>query len=187
MSLSTAFEFACRYHDGQSKKGTSIPFIYHPLAVASIVLSQGGTSSQAMAALLHDTIADGKVTRDEIESRFGAETAELVFAFADPDPIPGREWGWRETREAYIEKLSHFDARVLLITASEELHDGSELWHDLKHYGWRSWEKYPVLPTDVVWYYDSLLRLFEAKLSSTYPALLAEFREMIEGLRILAA
>jgi len=46
MTLSTHFEealiFATRLHAGQLRKGTSIPYIAHLLAVAGIVLDDGG-------------------------------------------------------------------------------------------------------------------------------------------------
>jgi hypothetical protein len=37
--------------------------------------------------LLHDTI--GSMTEAELAGRFGAETARLAFAFADPPLAPG--------------------------------------------------------------------------------------------------
>ena len=59
-------------HDGDVRKGTTIPYISHPLGVASIVLEYGGDEDQAIAALLHDAIEDGGIKcADMIEGAFG--------------------------------------------------------------------------------------------------------------------
>ena len=56
MKLSYRFEdallMATRLHANQKRKGTDIPYVSHLLAVASLVLEEGGTKDQAIAALL---------------------------------------------------------------------------------------------------------------------------------------
>ena len=51
-----AVELAVEVHKGQLKKLTDNPYIFHPLAVASLVMQYGGDEEQAMAAVVHDTI-----------------------------------------------------------------------------------------------------------------------------------
>jgi len=54
-----ALVFATQLHSKQVRKGTdSVPYISHLLAVASLVLEDGGDENQAIAALLHDAIED---------------------------------------------------------------------------------------------------------------------------------
>ena len=57
--LSSALALAVQAHEGQVRKSTNIPYISHPMAVASIALEFGATEDQAIAALLHDAIEDG--------------------------------------------------------------------------------------------------------------------------------
>ena len=72
-----AFEFSASAHKGQFRKSGE-PYITHPLAVASI-LSQWRLDAEGLAAaLLHDVMEDTKVTRGELENRFGKPVAELV-------------------------------------------------------------------------------------------------------------
>jgi (p)ppGpp synthase/HD superfamily hydrolase len=66
-----ALTVAARLHATQTKKGTSVPYIAHLLAVASLVLEDGGDEDQAIAALLHDSIEDQGLAEAEIEARFG--------------------------------------------------------------------------------------------------------------------
>jgi guanosine-3',5'-bis(diphosphate) 3'-pyrophosphohydrolase len=44
-----------------------------------------------MAALLHDTIEDVGVTREEIAQRFGADVADLVVEVTDDKSLPKKE------------------------------------------------------------------------------------------------
>jgi len=57
--LSPALALAIEAHQGQIRKSTQIPYISHPMAVASIALEFGASEDQAIAALLHDAIEDG--------------------------------------------------------------------------------------------------------------------------------
>lgn len=57
--ITTAFELAARVHARQRRTGTKIPYIAHPMAVASQVLVWGGNEDQFIAALLHDVLEDG--------------------------------------------------------------------------------------------------------------------------------
>ena len=76
--LAAALALAHEAHRTQKRKGTDIPYIAHPMAVASLVLEYGGSEDQAIAALLHDTIEDTEATRAEIDQIFGPEIGALV-------------------------------------------------------------------------------------------------------------
>ena len=53
-----ALVLAHQLHAKQTRKGTSIPYVGHLLAVTSLVIENGGTEDEAIAALLHDAIED---------------------------------------------------------------------------------------------------------------------------------
>ena len=56
--LDHAFSYAHEVHAGQFKKGTSVPYLGHLMGVSSIVLDDGGSEDEAVAALLHDAAED---------------------------------------------------------------------------------------------------------------------------------
>ena len=72
MNLSSRYEaalvMASHLHASQKRKGTSIPYVSHLLAVTSLVLEHGGSEDQTIAALLHDAVEDqgGLPTLDKI-------------------------------------------------------------------------------------------------------------------------
>lgn len=72
-----AVDFAVKAHEGQSRKHSSIPYIYHPLNLACHALSMEIVDDAVIAAcLLHDVIEDCSVKLDELP--VNDETKELV-------------------------------------------------------------------------------------------------------------
>ena len=51
-----ALLYATHVHGGQMRKGTSIPYVAHLLAVAATVIEYGGSEDTSIAALLHSRI-----------------------------------------------------------------------------------------------------------------------------------
>src|SRR5438876_980210 len=74
---------AAELHRGQLRKATTVPYISHPMAVAAIVLEHMGSESQAVAALLHDTLEDTPLTEPELRAEFGDDVAAIVVACSD--------------------------------------------------------------------------------------------------------
>ena len=76
--IKNAFQFAYDLH-GDQKRKSGEPYICHPVAVAGLLRDLGGGAEMIAAGFLHDVVEDTEITIDEIGSRFGQETAHLVF------------------------------------------------------------------------------------------------------------
>jgi GTP diphosphokinase / guanosine-3',5'-bis(diphosphate) 3'-diphosphatase len=89
-----AAHFAADRHSGQRRKGAAAePYINHLLEVAELVssvLSEPDTNL-VIAALLHDTIEDAGVTKDELVQAFGSDVANLVIEVTDDKSLPKEE------------------------------------------------------------------------------------------------
>lgn len=83
--VARAHAFAAEAHGriGQTRKYSGEPYINHPIEVMEIVQSVDHTDEMLAAALLHDTIEDTPVTRDDIEREFGPKVATLVMELTD--------------------------------------------------------------------------------------------------------
>src|SRR6188508_3062896 len=70
--FSKALVYAELKHHNQVRKGGTIPYFGHLLSVAGLVINDGGSEDQAIAALLHDAVEDqgGAATLDEIRANF---------------------------------------------------------------------------------------------------------------------
>ncbi len=116
-----AVSVAGELHAGQLRRGTDIPYVAHLLGVASLVLEDGGTEDEAIAALLHDAVEDqgGASTLRRIEQLFGREVAHIVAACSDTDVVPKPPW--HERREAYIAHLATARPSVLRVSLADTL------------------------------------------------------------------
>jgi (p)ppGpp synthase/HD superfamily hydrolase len=89
-----AADFAARKHVHQRRKGTAAePYINHLLEVADLVSSalDEPNTNLVIAALLHDTIEDAGVTREELAECFSSEVADLVAEVTDNKSLPKAE------------------------------------------------------------------------------------------------
>ena len=75
-----AMKFAIFHHRSidQRRKYSNEPYEVHPIAVAAIVRSVGGTDEMIAASFLHDSAEDTNATIDDILREFGPLVASYV-------------------------------------------------------------------------------------------------------------
>jgi GTP pyrophosphokinase len=154
--------FATGLHATQLRKGTSIPYAAHLLAVASVVLEDGGDEDQTIAALLHDAVEDqgGPATLEAIRTRFGERVAGIVHGCTDADTIPKPPW--QERKQRYLEHLRHAPREVLRVSAADKLHNARAILTDYRTLGDALWARFnPEAGQDnILWYYRALADIF---------------------------
>ena len=183
--LKEASVFAALKHKGQFRKGTQTPYINHPLEVAEIVRRHGGSESQIIAALLHDTIEDCGVTAKEIENLFGCDAARIVVECTDADTTPKPPW--KERKEKYIKHLPGAHPTTFLVSASDKLHNATAIVNDVTKHGRVVWERFNASPKEILWYYESLLGVFTVALASQTPALVVELAIQVGEMKKLVS
>jgi (p)ppGpp synthase/HD superfamily hydrolase len=159
--LEEALGYAARVHRDQVRKGSSVPYVTHLLAVAAIVGENGGTEEEVIAALLHDAPEDqgGEARLAEIRERFGDEVADIVAGNTDTfeDPKPP----WRERKEAYVAHVAHAPRSVRLVSAADKLHNARSVLADLRSLGEDLWPRFNGGKEGTLWYYRALVEAFE--------------------------
>ena len=160
--LSPALALAIEAHQGQIRKSTQIPYISHPLAVASIALEFGASEDQAIAALLHDSIEDGGRKYEEvILAQFGQYVHDLVQGCTDGTPDKtGKKAPWLERKTAYLEHLQIASDDILLVSCSDKLHNARAIVADLINEGPSVFERFSSTPEQTLWYYRQLANVF---------------------------
>lgn len=89
-----AAAFASERHRTQRRKDADAsPYINHPLALAHLLVTEGGIEDGTVlaAALLHDTIEDTETTFEDLLDRFGRPVAEIVAEVTDDKALPKEE------------------------------------------------------------------------------------------------
>ena len=158
--FSDALTFAHQLHAAQTRKGTNVPYISHLLAVAAIVIENGGSEDQAIAALLHDAVEDqgGQPTLEKIRERFGSKVADIVQGCTDADVIPKPPW--KERKTAYIAHIRTAPAEVRLVSAADKLHNARSILHDYRSLKEDLWRRFNGGREGTLWYYRSLVNAF---------------------------
>jgi (p)ppGpp synthase/HD superfamily hydrolase len=156
---SDALTFAAEAHRSQVRKGTSVPYLSHLLAVSGLVLEHGGDEDQAIAGLLHDAIEDvGTHLRGPIRDRFGPDVLAIVEGCTDAEVIPKPPWQAR--KERYIAHLQTAPLPVLRVSAADKLHNARCILSDYRAIGPSLWQRFNATPTQIAWYYRSLADVF---------------------------
>ncbi len=121
--LRRAWEVGATAHAGQTRKSGE-PYITHPVAVARILAELGLDAEALIAAILHDTIEDTPLTREELAGEFGEAVADLVDGVTKLDKIK-----FRDRQEAAAESFRKMllamsrDLRVIMIKLADRLHN----------------------------------------------------------------
>jgi (p)ppGpp synthase/HD superfamily hydrolase len=152
-----ALVYATEAHELQRRKGTNIPYVAHLLAVASLVLEDGGDEDEAVAALLHDAIEDTDVTFDDLAARFGPKVAEIVQGCSDTDVMPKPPW--RTRKEEYLAHLGRAEPAVVRVSLADKVHNARSVLFDYRLMGEELWTRFNP-DADQLWYYRSLVGVF---------------------------
>src|SRR4051812_48408607 len=93
-----AFAYARAVHATQVRKGVGSPYLGHLMGVSSIVIDDGGSEDEAIAALLHDAVEDagGRPRLDEIRAKFGDAVATIVEDCTNSWTTPKKPWAERK-------------------------------------------------------------------------------------------
>ena len=124
MLVRKAFNMAVEAHKDMRRKSGE-PYIYHPLAVATIVVQEIGLgTTSVICALLHDVVEDTEYTIEDIRGLFGDKVASIIDGLTKIKGIfdqrtPSMQ---AENFKKILITLSD-DVRVILIKLADRLHN----------------------------------------------------------------
>ncbi len=188
--LAEAVRFATEHHGDQVRKDdAATPYVSHLMAVAALVLEDGGSEDQAVAALLHDVVEDCPgVTVEIVAEAFGDPVAAIVAGCTDTDPNveDGPRPSWQIRKDRYLAHLIDAPDDVLLVSNADKLHNLSSLVADVETAAspTEALERFNR-PDRVLWYHEQLAAIFEARRPQArnarrYQRQLATLRELLD-------
>ena len=126
--ITKAYLFAYEKHFGQ-KRHTGEDYIIHPLNVAYILAELNADYQTICAALLHDTIEDCEVTKEELANEFSLEVATLVDGVTKINKLnfSGDNEALLANHRKILVGLTE-DVRILFIKLADRLHNMRTLW-----------------------------------------------------------
>lgn len=122
-TLKKAYEFAQKCHSGQVR-ASGEPYFTHVEETSLLVCKLKLDEPSVIASLLHDTIEDSDVSREDIQREFGPEIADIVEGVTKLTRI---EFESREEKQAenFRKMLLAMakDIRVILVKLCDRLHN----------------------------------------------------------------
>ena len=161
-------------HHNQVRKGGDIPYVGHLLTVAGLVINDGGSEAQAIAALLHDAVEDQ-----------GGPVARIVDECSDTDAEPKPPW--LERKQRYIDHLAEVGEDTLLVSVADKLDNARSVLRDYHEHGPSLWQRFNRKnPHDHLWYYGELLKAYRARGCSSWMVeeldrVVEELKRLVEG------
>tara|TARA_Y200000002_G_scaffold378969_1_gene387349 strand:+ start:1677 stop:2186 length:510 start_codon:yes stop_codon:yes gene_type:complete len=123
--INKAKMLAGKAHEGQFRKYSGMPYIVHPIEVATIVQTVGHTDEMIAAALLHDVVEDTDYSFEDIAKEVSPEVADLVKGLTD---VSSPQDGNRKVRKA-IDKdhLAEQNAEVQTIKLADVISNSQDI------------------------------------------------------------
>lgn len=173
--INKAIAFATRAHEGQVRKGTTRPFILHPLEVGTIVASMTSDEEIISASILHDTIEDCEgITEEIICAEFSPRVANLVMQESED-----KSKSWMERKSATIEKLKVAPKEIQMIGLADKLSNMRDIDRDYPECGEELWNRFRMKDKNIIgWYYKSVRDSLEKGMKDTKAY--QEYCELIE-------
>jgi len=127
-----AYEYSKKAHEGQ-KRYSGEPYFIHAAATAKTLAEYGMDAVTIAAGLLHDAVEDGRVSREEIEKKFGHE---LLFIVDGVTKLGKHKYHGTERHAESLRRLlvaTASDIRVLIVKLADRKHNMQTLEHVPEH------------------------------------------------------
>ena len=100
-----------------------MPFIAHPIEVASLLYEAGARDDVVAAGLLHDVIEKTDVNAAQLRARFGTGVARLVLAVSEDDGIGS----YARRKAALRDQAADAGEEALMVLAADKISKTREL------------------------------------------------------------
>src|SRR3989344_5924899 len=123
-----AYEYSKKAHEGQ-KRYSGEPYFIHAAASAKSLAEYVMDAVTIAAGLLHDAFEDGRVSREEIEKKFGKE---LLFIVDGVTKLGKHKYHGAERHAESLRRLlvaTASDIRVLIVKLADRYHNMTTLEH----------------------------------------------------------
>jgi hypothetical protein len=183
-----ALDIATVAHDGAIRKGTPIPYIEHPVAVARILERHGYGEDLVVAGLLHDTVEDTKYGSAPVQAslrraagadrlpcpaepmefraaflrfltdEFGPDVFRLILAVSETKNDGGVPRDWLERKREQLDKLARASEDEAALKAADALHNIESTVADINRLGLAVLDRFRGGPL-VAWHYSATAEL----------------------------
>jgi (p)ppGpp synthase/HD superfamily hydrolase len=165
--VNLALKVASKAHRDQVRKGTDIPYISHPVAVAMIIGEYTTDEDVIVAGILHDVLEDVRpsiYSEADMRGDFGDNITDIVKDVSE-DKIAGEpEKPWIERKKGYLAHLDNLaNVEPIIVSTADKIHNLTDILEEYKKAGDGIWQKFNASKDDELWFYSEFLKIIEKK------------------------
>ncbi|MBN1961887.1 MAG: bifunctional (p)ppGpp synthetase/guanosine-3',5'-bis(diphosphate) 3'-pyrophosphohydrolase [Deltaproteobacteria bacterium] len=176
--MDDALTFAAATFRNITRKDGATAYLWHLLAVASMVGEAGGDEDQVIAGILHDYLEDIDGGSSAIlATRFGPKVVDYVEALSDCTTRPKPPW--RERKEGHIARMREASDEIKLIALCDKIDNARATLRDYRAIGDAVWERFNAPKAETLWYYRAV---YAAIATTLKHPMLAELDELVKAL-----
>ncbi len=167
--LDRAIIFAVNAHHNTERRGKGFPYIVHPLEAMEIVATITSDQELLAAAVLHDTIEDTDITKEDILKNFGDRIATIVSDESDEMPEGmSEEESWHQRKQIAINRLASASRDAKIVAMGDKLSNMRAIARDYSIQGDELWNIFHVKDkAEHEWHYRGLANALQ-ELSDTF-------------------
>ena len=179
--LNRAIVFAVEKHAGAVRKGTTLPYIVHPMEVAAIVAGITDDEAVIAAAVLHDTLEDTDTEKAELVEKFGSRVADLVADESENKRENERpEDTWQIRKAETLEHLAKACRDAKIIALGDKLSNIRAIQRDYEALGEKLWDRFNQKDKALHgWYYKSVADALSADEKIKGTSAMREYAERV--------
>ena len=161
-----ALVLANQIHAIQKRKDSGAPYMAHLLGVAALVLEDGGSEDEAIAALLHDSAEDhgGEEILKTIGEKFGEKVAQIVRECSDT--LEQEKPPWKPRKQAHLKLLENALPETIRVMMADKVYNARTLLYGLESNGDEVWRNFKGGREGTIWYFREMYALFSKRSSS---------------------
>ncbi|HEY3380541.1 MAG TPA: HD domain-containing protein [Vicinamibacterales bacterium] len=196
--IARALDVARIAHAGATRKGTTVPYIEHPVAVARLLEEHGYDEDLVVAGLLHDVVEDARfgdegfqrdlcrlagagclpcpaghaafraACLEFLRHEFGARVFELVMAVTETKNDGGPPRDWLERKKEQLDRLAKASPDEAALKAADAVHNIECTLSEIRVLGLSVLDRFRGGPL-IVWHYSTVASLVGDKMAPHDP------------------
>lgn len=154
-----AIRVAADGHRKQLRKGSDIPYLAHPAAVALLLARTGFDDDHVLAAaFLHDVVEDTDYTIEQLAAEFPPEVVEIVNALSEQKTDEsGAKRPWKDRKRDHLEVIRGASVDAKAVALADKLHNLGTMEMDCLAEGNQFWSRFNASKVEIIWYHTEMI------------------------------
>jgi (p)ppGpp synthase/HD superfamily hydrolase len=154
-----AIRIAADGHRRQLRKGSDIPYLAHPAAVALILARAGFNDDHVLtAAFLHDVVEDTDFTIEQLAADFPSPAVEIVQALSEQKTdASGAKRPWKDRKLDHLAVIRNASVNAKAVALADKLHNLGTMQMDNRDQGESFWTRFNATKADIIWYHTEMI------------------------------